>query len=319
LAEQDRRNAGGKQPISRHPLFPVTVALWCGALFGLGSLAATAALGTTARVLIAVVMAGVGAVAGAKLARRIADPQRSAGDASHEAHHVAASADKADEHPGGGRRRTLVPGKQQVKPDNPRLAPSDAAPRILDVADVDFEGFASDSKPAAEELSAPEVDAGRPDNRHFEATAAEPKVEPQADSAPAPQMSPAAQRIASAALDELSHVELLERLALSMQRRSEEAGKKDAVAAMGIDRRPAVREDEPAVDRRANGPAVVFPGQAERRHGRFADPSSGSAEAAPPPADHRSPAASAERQDAEDSEEALRAALSALQKISGAA
>src|SRR5690348_7996627 len=39
LAEHDRTKARGKLPISRHPLFPATVALWFGALFGLGSLA----------------------------------------------------------------------------------------------------------------------------------------------------------------------------------------------------------------------------------------------------------------------------------------
>jgi len=39
LAETARKTAGGKQPISSHPLFPIIVALWSGALLGLISVA----------------------------------------------------------------------------------------------------------------------------------------------------------------------------------------------------------------------------------------------------------------------------------------
>lgn len=83
-------------PITSHPLFAAVVALWFGALFGLGSLAvrpslieglvlrshidliipATAPpLGVTARILIALVLATLGAVLGIALARRIARPK----------------------------------------------------------------------------------------------------------------------------------------------------------------------------------------------------------------------------------------------------
>lgn len=34
-----KRKPGNRKPISSHPLFPAVVALWFGALFGLGSLA----------------------------------------------------------------------------------------------------------------------------------------------------------------------------------------------------------------------------------------------------------------------------------------
>ena len=83
-------------PVTSHPLFPAIVALWFGALFGLGSLAvrptlleslvlkshidliipATAPpLGVTARILIALLLAAIGAVIGVALARRITRPK----------------------------------------------------------------------------------------------------------------------------------------------------------------------------------------------------------------------------------------------------
>ncbi|KMS52945.1 hypothetical protein V474_24550 [Novosphingobium barchaimii LL02] len=95
MAEQKRRNAGA-EPISRHPLFPVIVALWCGALFGLGSIMvspqaieglvlatglhkvipmAAPPLGTTTRILLALAMTGLGAAIGAVVARRIVHPK----------------------------------------------------------------------------------------------------------------------------------------------------------------------------------------------------------------------------------------------------
>lgn len=87
---------GNRKPISSHPLFPAVVALWFGALFGLGSLAirptlieslvlqtgidlivpaAAPPLGITARILIALVMASLGAALGATLAVHISRPK----------------------------------------------------------------------------------------------------------------------------------------------------------------------------------------------------------------------------------------------------
>lgn len=92
MAKSNRKSAGSK-PITSHPLFTAVVALWFGALFGLGSLAirpalfeslvlksgidliipaAAPPLGVTARILIALAMAACGAVIGAILARRMA-------------------------------------------------------------------------------------------------------------------------------------------------------------------------------------------------------------------------------------------------------
>ncbi len=83
-------------PVTAHPLFPAVVALWFGALFGLGSLAvrvgllesmvlatridtlipaAAPPLGISARILLALTLAALGALLGAAIARRIAAPK----------------------------------------------------------------------------------------------------------------------------------------------------------------------------------------------------------------------------------------------------
>lgn len=95
MAPQKRKASKGK-PITSHPLFPAVVALWFGALFGLGSLAVRASLlealviksridlivpaaapplGLTARMLVALVLAACGALLGALTARRVARPK----------------------------------------------------------------------------------------------------------------------------------------------------------------------------------------------------------------------------------------------------
>lgn len=91
-----KRKAAKPAPISANPLFPAVVALWFGALFGLGSLAvrpslleelvlkshidlvipaAAPPLGITARILLALIMAALGAMLGIVLARRLARPK----------------------------------------------------------------------------------------------------------------------------------------------------------------------------------------------------------------------------------------------------
>jgi hypothetical protein len=96
VGKQDRSKQKNKAPISSHPLFPAVIALWFGALFGLGSLAirpalleklvlavqldtviesAAPPLGMTTRILLAVFMAVIGAILGGLLARIIARPK----------------------------------------------------------------------------------------------------------------------------------------------------------------------------------------------------------------------------------------------------
>lgn len=90
------KKQAAKPPVSAHPAFPVIVALWFCALFGIGSMVLPAALlekvvastgisavipaaapplGTTARILIALAAAGIGVVAGLFVARKVAASQ----------------------------------------------------------------------------------------------------------------------------------------------------------------------------------------------------------------------------------------------------
>lgn len=94
-----KRKPGKSAPIAQHQLFPAVVALWFGALFGLGSLAvrptlleelvvksridllipaAAPPLGMTARMLVALILAAFGAMIGSLIARRLAQPKQEA-------------------------------------------------------------------------------------------------------------------------------------------------------------------------------------------------------------------------------------------------
>lgn len=93
MAKQDRTTPRRKPSVTQHPLFPVTVALWFGALFGLGSLAIRASLlegavlatgidtilpaaapplGVTARIVLALALGVMGALIGGYAARFLA-------------------------------------------------------------------------------------------------------------------------------------------------------------------------------------------------------------------------------------------------------
>lgn len=92
MSEKPKRKAAARPPISAHPAFPAIVALWFAALLGLGSLVLPAALfeslseasglsqfvvaaqpplGATARLLIALAAAGLGALIGMVVARQV--------------------------------------------------------------------------------------------------------------------------------------------------------------------------------------------------------------------------------------------------------
>ncbi|WP_120716741.1 hypothetical protein [Tsuneonella amylolytica] len=93
VAERATARAAAKAPVSAHPAFPAIVGLWFAALFGMGSLvlpvaiyeqtasatgiasvwtAAQAPLGVTARILISLVAAAAGVLAGLAVARKVA-------------------------------------------------------------------------------------------------------------------------------------------------------------------------------------------------------------------------------------------------------
>ncbi len=114
MGKQNRKQAPAQKPLSSHPLFPAIVAMWFGALFGLGSLAVRASLleaiviaghidtlvpsaapplGITARIMLALAMAMIGGTLGALIARWIARPK----PAAHE------------------RRRTVAPSAASIQ------------------------------------------------------------------------------------------------------------------------------------------------------------------------------------------------------------
>ncbi len=159
--------ASGKQPITRHPLFPATVALWFGALFGIGSLAVRPALIESAiasakldaivplpmdmatRMLIAAALAGIGGMLGARLARRLGRPKTVArprkrsrfldeGDTasqSPEAETPTAPVARA-----GRRRQLAIPDPAQSDKGHLDRAPVPGATPVLNVSQIGIEG-----------------------------------------------------------------------------------------------------------------------------------------------------------------------------------
>lgn len=177
LATQTRTGARRQQPVTKHPLFPAVVALWFGALFGLGSLAvrvslieqlvlalqldlvfaaAAPPLGIKARMLIAMFMAVLGVIIGLVLARRLTRPQpvareRKRGAGSIFGQRVAASGrfagDEAPHHdPEPPARRRGLTIEEEERPEFPDVAPlPGGAPQIFDVTQFDLPGAASDA------------------------------------------------------------------------------------------------------------------------------------------------------------------------------
>lgn len=182
VSEHIRRAWGESQSINRHPLFPAIVALWCGALFGVASIIVSPALiegvvvmlgidkvipmaapplGATTRILLALLMTGIGAAAGLLIGRRFA----------------AAPAEPKE------RRRRTVPVAEERRKSRIVLArkdrsalsqrrgsfaaePADDAerapvpgrePQILSVTEFDLDGF----EEADEVVDAPAQDLGR--------------------------------------------------------------------------------------------------------------------------------------------------------------
>jgi hypothetical protein len=168
VAEQHRK--AGAEPISRHPLFPAIVALWCGALCGLGSILigpatverivvslgidrvvpmAAPPLGTTMRILLALAATGLGAAIGMLVARRAARPAAVPEPeveliATQAVEFAPADPEPVEAKPGriAGRRRALALGSEHDVPaydDRAALPRHDA--QILHVAEFDLDGF----------------------------------------------------------------------------------------------------------------------------------------------------------------------------------
>ena len=195
LSEATRKKPGGKPPISRHPLFPVTVALWFGALFGLGSMAirpslieqavlaiglpaiipaAEPPLGATTQLLLALTMAGMGGVLGALLARRLGRPKAPKRQRRRDRAAVASGAreadgfgrrgaDEIDEAETGpnsfSRRRQLAIEEDASRADYHDYAPlPGGSPQILDVTEFDLDGFEADRPEPVQEFQPEEVE-----------------------------------------------------------------------------------------------------------------------------------------------------------------
>jgi hypothetical protein len=211
VAKQKRKPAS--KPITSHQLFPAVVALWFGALFGLGSLAvrpsllesvvmasridlvipaAAPPLGVTARILLALGLAAAGSAIGLIIARRLSRPKPEVRErkrtkladreeaAPRYNHHPVA--DEAEDEMNGGilaqRRRALT-----IEHDEEDFVPHEmaplpgGAPQILDISKVGFE-----APPAHMPL----------DLSDYQHEPARQEFQPQPVSAPVPQAEPVA-------------------------------------------------------------------------------------------------------------------------------
>ncbi|MDB5725916.1 MAG: hypothetical protein JWQ16_2670 [Novosphingobium sp.] len=302
----------GRQSVTWHPLFPAFVAVWFGALFGLGTLAvpvlliermvvasgidrlvsaAAPPLGTNARILIALAMAILGGVIGAVIGHVLARSKPAArarrAAAAAEAHAKAAAE---------------VSDTVSVKP-----ATFDDAPSFIDFSQLNLDDA------HRIEASASEVEPVEEFRRPLD-----PVTFPLPDSFPVPGTA-AAQRLNAADLGTLSHLELIERLALSLQKRREEAADADDETQHGDEVAHAEPSDEtgpalPALDVPSYYPSAPMP---VARHIDAAQDGDNHPVALFPGADAASSAAL--RQDRTGTERALREALAALQRMSGAA
>lgn len=330
----DRKQAGA--PIAWHPLFPAILAVWFGALFGLGVLAVRVALlerivvasgidllipaaapplGMTARLLIALGFALFGSALGLILGSQLARSKPSA--VARRAEVAAAKAARAEE------ARLIDTAAAHVQPE----AVTEAA-NFIDISQLDLDrevadevGIALDApveqpvveqpaieQPAIEILVEAPVEAPA----EIAEAPAEPKPKRRPDPAyfPLPAAFPvpggaAAQRLMAADLDSLSHLELIERLALSLQKRREETPVYlDAASAEVLATEPA---PEPVEEAEIEAAAPLPPAPS------YYPP------APEPVALFPEPAPAAARQDSVATERALRDALNALQRMSGAA
>jgi hypothetical protein len=376
---EDGKPVRGRQSVTWHPLFPAMVAVWFGALFGLGALAvrvglieqlalatgidriipaAAPPLGTNARILIALMLAMAGGVLGAVIGTRLARSKPALRARRAEA--AAARAEWAE--------------PAEVATPATKATRAVLEPSFIDISQLDIEGElkiypqpareAEWTEAPVERSSYERVDTGENASTAGPAHAFERPLDPVSFPLPASFPAPggaAAQRLIGAKLESLSHLELIERLALSLQKRREEGSAGGApdvpsATATSVAASPSAGEGQavsepqapsyypPAPQQRlprvAGAPTVASPrlpssgsepgkeGSAEggygsllgiaRKSGGASDASSMNPASGHPSQLHASPAA-AMRQSPAATERALRDALSALQRMSGAA
>ena len=329
--------ARGAQSVTWHPLFPAFVAVWFGALFGLGTLAvrvslieriavasgidrlipaAAPPLGVNARILIALALAMLGGIIGAVIGRRMARSKPAARARR------AAAADAAAE---------------LAEPAPIQAATFADPPSFIDISQLNL----ADEHKIEPKVPEAEVAQASPQPARDFRRPLDPVSFPLPASFPVPGGA-AARRLNAADLDSLSHLELIERLALSLQKRREEIAA-EAVNNAGDNMDGDAGDDRgsggqpgaaiPALDVPSYYPPAPAPGPAPLAR-RFSAPhaaepvgsrESGDADTRPvalfPGADAAAPASrtAALRQNPAGTERALRDALAALQRMSGAA
>lgn len=299
MARHQGKTAGQGRPIARHPLFPVIAALWGTALFfvlaiaiGPGPLAgllsalhidrlvpqAAPPFGQTARLLFALALGAVGGVTGLILARRLGTD-----DAARDARREAAVIRKQD----ARALREEADPQDDLAAFEPVMAPPAGPPPVLDVA-----GFA-----AAHATLPPLVDESESAGEVLLTQEVLPAL-------PAPTIGAAARRIVSADLATLSELELMERLALALDRWRAMGGASPAVPPPAALLRAAGPGPEPTM-----GVPTLAPVPAAR-------PTDAPAAVEPPLARDQ---AGATPPDPAATEAALRDALASLRRMSGAA
>jgi hypothetical protein len=315
--------------VTWHPLFPAVVAVWFGALFGLGALAvrvslieriavasgidrlipaAAPPLGVNARVLIALALAMLGGIIGAVIGRWMARSKPAA----------------------RARRAAAAEAGAEVAEASPfQAATFDETPSFIDISQLDL-AHEHKIEPKIFDAEAAQVAPASASAREFRRPL-DPVSFPLPASFPVPGGA-AAQRLNEADLDSLSHLELIERLALSLQKRREELAAEAADdAGWGDEPMPVPPAldmpsyyppaPEPLARRFSAIPASAHPASAP--HEATSAPCRESEEANTDPVAlfPRGDAASAAapRRDSAGTERALREALAALQRMSGAA
>lgn len=334
---EDRKTARGTTPVTWHPLFPAMLAVWFGALFGLGVLAvrtglleavvsslgidqlvpaAAPPLGATARILLALAFASTGGAIGGTIGLLMA---RSRPDKVARRAEAAAAKEAA--------REARAAERALAEPPLAPVAEAGEALGFFDISKLDLDDELR-IEPEPEIAPEPEIeiladDAPEPETELKPIRAFERPLDPV--SFPLPESFPvpggaAAARLTAASLDSLSHLELIERLALSLQKRREEA---------------AAEQDEAAEPSNAEAASVasakpvpsyyppVSEAAAERGYASLLGLSRPAVDAEDASAIARFPEsfppAGNPRQTPEATERALRDALATLQRMSGAA
>ena len=187
MAAKDQGQTASQVPISQHPVFPAIVALWFAALLGIGSLvlpvalfealaeatglaaavpAAAPPLGVTARILIALVFAALGVVAGLYIARKVVAAQGATRPAARRrAQPASTRRDEAAKRPISAREELGVESfDEPIEAPRPAPAPTPAPGRRRALAVTDESGPSELLDRAVQKLE-DEIDrAGGPEN-----------------------------------------------------------------------------------------------------------------------------------------------------------